>query len=109
MGFVAGSVDPTLHLYEVHFDGGARTRWHSHSGEQVLLCLSGTCVVQLRGERPRILVEREAVRIRAGVVHWHGALKEPASHLAVNIATSTTWLDEVSMADFETALAEAGI
>lgn len=106
MGLVAGSSDPTLHLYEVLFDAGARTRWHSHSGEQILLCLQGRCVVQSRGERPRLIKENEAVRISPGVVHWHGALGEPASHLAVNIATETSWLNEVSVSDYERTLAE---
>lgn len=106
MGLVAGSSDPTLHLYEVLFEAGARTRWHTHSGEQILLCMQGRCVVQSRGERPRILREHEAIRIPPGVVHWHGALRTPASHLAVNIAVTTSWLDAVSVTDYDHVQAE---
>jgi len=104
MGLVAGSADPTVHLYEVHFEAGARTWWHSHSGEQILLCLQGRCAVQMKNQPVRILAEKEAVRIPPGVVHWHGALAQPASHLAVNIDTVTTWLAEVSDTEYRQAL-----
>lgn len=108
MGLAQGSTDNTLHLYEVLFDAGARTRWHTHSGEQILLCLRGTCVVQIADRSARLLREKEAIRIAPGVLHWHGALKMPASHLAVNIACLTTWLEEVSPADYDRAMAGLG-
>lgn len=109
IGLVAGTTDTTLHLYEVHFAARARTRWHSHSGEQILLGLRGRCVMQVRGERPVAIPEKSAVRIPPGVVHWHGALEYAASHLAVNIATETTWLDPVSEAEYDAASADAHI
>lgn len=107
LGLVAGTEDVTLHLYEVQFSAGARTRWHTHSGEQVLLCLQGRCAVQLKDQPLKIIGEQEAVRIPPGVVHWHGALGQPASHLAVNIDTVTTWLAEVSPAEYRQALAQS--
>lgn len=104
LALVTGSTDDTLHLYEVLFDARARTFWHSHSGEQVLLCLEGRCVVQVHGQEPIVLAEKSAFRVPAGVVHWHGALREPAAHLAVNIAAETSWLEAVSEIDYERVL-----
>jgi quercetin dioxygenase-like cupin family protein len=107
LGLVAGSSDETLHLYEVLFGSRARTHWHTHSGEQVLLCTQGRCVVQIRGEAPIVLPERTAFRVAPGVVHWHGAMEDASAHLAANIAASTTWLDAVEEADYESALSSA--
>jgi quercetin dioxygenase-like cupin family protein len=87
----------------VLFEAGARTRWHTHSGEQILLCLRGTCVVQVFGKTSQVLPEGIAFRIPAGVVHWHGALRGPASHLAVNVAALTTWMGEVTAGEYQQA------
>ena len=72
-------------VYEVHFETGARTVWHQHVGEQLLVGLTGVCVVQFDGRPSRSLMPGEAIRIPAGVRHWHGAgSRIPASHLALN-------------------------
>lgn len=106
LGLAAGSSDDTFHLYEVLFDARARTNWHSHSGEQVLLCTRGNCIVQIRGRAPIVLSEKTAFRVPPGVVHWHGALNDPCAHLAANIATSTSWFEPVSDADYDRAIVD---
>ncbi|HXG87327.1 MAG TPA: cupin domain-containing protein [Vicinamibacterales bacterium] len=99
---------PALSVYEVFFAPGARTVWHEHQGEQILVGLTGTCLVQLQGEAARRLKPGQAVRIAAGIRHWHGAAAgEPASHLGLNESLPTAWLDAVADADYAHALQHA--
>jgi 4-carboxymuconolactone decarboxylase len=98
----ATSLEP-IKAYYVRFEPGARTNWHSHSGDQVLVVTAGNCRYQLEGDAVSDLKAGESVRIPAGVRHWHGA--GPGSvgeHLAVNIdARETSWLDPVSDEEYD--------
>ncbi|MGH9176310.1 MAG: cupin domain-containing protein [Vicinamibacterales bacterium] len=99
---------PALSMYEVFFSAGARTVWHAHEGEQILVGLSGTCLVQVLGEAARALAPGRAVRIAAGVRHWHGAGRGThASHLGVNESLPTAWGEPVADADYVRAAAQA--
>lgn len=99
--------DDTVRVYEVCFAAASRTVWHVHSGEQILVTLSGHCVVQIAGAPARQLVPGEGIRIPGGVRHWHGALPGgPASHLALNQHGSTDWDRAVTDAEFSAALGQ---
>ena len=41
--------DPTVNVYQVAFQAGARTAWHIHSGPQLLLVVDGPCRLQTEG------------------------------------------------------------
>lgn len=97
--------DDSVRAYEVRFTAGARTVWHTHAGEHWLTGLVGHSIVQCAGAPARQLGPGEAIRIPAGVRHWHGAGAESgASHLVLIMAGPTTWEDPVSVADYAAAL-----
>ena len=97
--------DDSLRVYEVCFAPGSRTVWHTHSGEQLLVTLSGHCIVQCVGAPARHLAPGGSIRVPAGTQHWHGALTGgPASHLALNAHGPTDWGRPVSEAEFSVAV-----
>lgn len=89
----------------VTFEAGARTRWHQHTGTQILLCTAGKGWYQEQGHPARELQNGDAVIIRPGVIHWHGAAKDSEfSHLSVipnPEKNKDTWLDAVNEEDYQ--------
>lgn len=89
----------------VTFEAGARTRWHQHTGTQILLCTAGKGWYQEQGEPARPLHAGDAVVIRPGVVHWHGTAKDcEFSHLSVipnPDKNKDTWLEEVDETEYQ--------
>jgi quercetin dioxygenase-like cupin family protein len=86
----------------VTFEKGARTFWHTHSGEQTLYFLKGRGRVQVRGSRAADAVEGDVAHIPAGAEHWHGTHHEEEhamQHLAITLG-QTTWLEPVSEEDY---------
>ena len=57
----------------VTFEPGCRNNWHSHTGGQLLVAVSGRGYYQAKGEPARELLPGDVVEIGPGVVHWHGA------------------------------------
>src|SRR5580658_5980775 len=81
-------------VYQVAFDPGGRTNWHSHSGAQWLLIIGGRIRVQKWGEAPQEVGSGDAVLIAPGEKHWHGAAPDGSGvHLAVNVDAMTEWLE----------------
>ncbi len=106
VGTVVEMPGSPLSVYEVLFGAGARTVWHRHAGDQILVGLDGECFFQIEGEGRRLLPPGRSVRFPQGVRHWHGAGPEgAASHLALNQAGATEWGGEVSEADYRSTLA----
>ncbi|WP_279193342.1 cupin domain-containing protein, partial [Corynebacterium stationis] len=71
-------VDGTVPVANITFEPGCRNNWHIHHGEngagdQVLLCTAGSGWYQAEGEEPISLEPGSAIRIPAGLKHWHGA------------------------------------
>lgn len=88
-------------VYHVAFDAGARTNWHTHSGAQWLLVVDGTIRVQKWGERPIDVAAGSAIVIDPDEKHWHGAApSDRGAHLAVNVRSTTHWLEPVSDAEY---------
>jgi quercetin dioxygenase-like cupin family protein len=88
----------------VRFEPGARTRWHSHPGGQVLLVFEGTAWYQERGKARQIIQKGELVRCPPDVDHWHGAAKDQAmSHIAIGTQVhrgAVVWKEEVSESEY---------
>ena len=102
---VSGNSISHCQTSNVTFEAGARTRWHQHTGTQILLCTAGKGWYQEQGEPARPLHAGDAVVIRPGVVHWHGAAKDcEFSHLSVipnPEKNKDTWLEEVDEAEYQ--------
>lgn len=92
------SLNPTQ-VGSVTFEPGARTKWHSHPGGQILLIIDGTAYYQEKGSPKRIIKKGEAVKCPPDVPHWHGASKdEGLVQIAVTNAYkgATVWLENVT-------------
>lgn len=88
----------------VTFKAGSRTRWHIHTGTQILLCTAGHGWYQEKGSPAQALSKGDAITIRPGVVHWHGAAADSEfSHISVipnPDKNKDTWLEAVSEEDY---------
>lgn len=97
---VSPDADTPCQASNVTFSAGARTRWHTHTGTQILLCTAGRGWYQEKGQPARALKAGDTVNIRPGVVHWHGAARDSEfSHVSVipnPKENKDTWLEEVS-------------
>ncbi|MEU5260594.1 cupin domain-containing protein [Amycolatopsis sp. NPDC021455] len=68
----------------VRFEPGARTHWHRHPLDQVLVVTEGTGYLQRRGEPATLISAGDTVRVAAGEWHWHGATDSTSmTHLAI--------------------------
>ena len=87
----------SAHFY---FTPGARTKWHSHEGGQIILVEDGVGLYQEKGGPVVELRANETHYCPPGVVHWHGASpKEGGTQFNVSRG-GITWLAEVSDAEF---------
>ena len=92
---------PPVNMYRVTFEPSARTAWHTHSGVQLLIVLEGRCRVQKAGEQVHEVKAGSAIRIEPGERHWHGATPDaPMTHLALNIASTTEWMERVTDTEY---------
>jgi quercetin dioxygenase-like cupin family protein len=83
-----------------HFEAGARTKWHSHEGGQIILVEDGVCRTQVKDGPVVELHAGETTYAPPGVPHWHGAAPDQACS-QFNIARGkTTWLEEVSEKEY---------
>jgi len=75
----------------VQFSAGAKTKLHTHSGDQILYCLAGIGEVGANGKTELISVG-DTVVIPANEVHWHGSGNSgsPMTHIALTKADSET-------------------
>jgi len=83
-----------------HFGPGARTKWHSHAGGQIILVEEGVALTQVKGGPVIELHAGETIYCPPGVVHWHGAAPNQGG-TQYNISRGgITWLDEVTEKEF---------
>lgn len=72
-----------LVVHLVNFDDGAKTQWHTHSAEQVLIVTSGSGIVATRDEELSV-VSGDVVLVAPKEDHWHGAKPGASmSHFAI--------------------------
>jgi quercetin dioxygenase-like cupin family protein len=92
------SSNPTQ-VGNVTFEKGARTKWHSHPGGQILLITGGTGYYQEKGSAKRLIKKGYVIKCPPNVPHWHGASKDDE---LIQIAVTNTqkgnpvWLDTVT-------------
>ena len=94
--------------YDVRFEPGARTYWHSHPGGQLLFVTSGKGYYQEQGQPARLLVVGDVVEIPPDVVHWHGAAPDcEFIHLGMSPRTDlglAQWFGEVTEEQYDRAV-----
>ena len=74
----------------VVFDAGSKNKFHTHTGDQILVVTEGTGKVGTKSETLTI-TEGDIVLIPAGEDHWHGAPDDTAmAHITVQPADSKT-------------------
>jgi quercetin dioxygenase-like cupin family protein len=83
------------------FDPGARTKWHMHSGGQVMLTEEGVSHHQNKGGPVMEMHANESYYVQPGVWHWHGATPTESAVQFNTTRGDITWGDEVSEADFK--------
>jgi len=73
----------------VRFWPGARTGWHTHAGDQLLLIIDGKGLI-VSSDAVISASPGMIVRVQAGESHWHGArAADGMSHLAISTGAST--------------------
>ncbi len=79
----------------VRFEDGARTFWHSHPGEQVLLILEG--VGRVGDESEEFTVQAgDIVYTGPGERHWHGAAPgHDMAHVSITTEGPPNWDEPV--------------
>jgi quercetin dioxygenase-like cupin family protein len=99
-GTVTPRATTDIRMNRYHFDPGARTKWHSHEGGQVLYAEQGRLRVQERGKAIQELAEGSTLHVPPGVPHWHGGLPGAGiTQISLSFGT-TTWLEPVSDQDY---------
>jgi quercetin dioxygenase-like cupin family protein len=90
-------------IAHIHFEAGARTKWHMHEGGQIILVEEGVGRTQMKGKPVMELKAGETTYAPPGVAHWHGAAPDqPGTQFNVSRGT-TTWLDEVTEKEYTAA------
>lgn len=87
-------------IAHIHFDAGARTKWHSHEQGQVILVEDGVTRTQLKGKPVMELRAGETTYAPPGVPHWHGAAPDQGT-TEFNVQRGmTNWLDAVTEQEY---------
>jgi quercetin dioxygenase-like cupin family protein len=88
------------------YQPGARSHWHVHDREQVIVGVLGAGLVFWEGlTQAEALTVGDFWHVTPDVPHWHGATPHgPFGHLAVTAGGSTRWLGPVSDGDYAAAL-----
>ncbi len=106
--YVTTLMNPTDDLHyvigDVKFEAGARTYWHTHPIEQILLCTDGEGIYQEKGKPARRLAKGDVVVIPPHAEHWHGAAAGSRfTHVAITNfkdGGNVTWLRPVSEQEY---------
>jgi len=82
---------PFMRALYVRFKKGAYTKWHCHTGEQILIAIEGKGFVEFEGQPDIQIAVGDRVYVPAGLWHRHGALEgETLVHLAITTG-DTQW------------------
>jgi quercetin dioxygenase-like cupin family protein len=91
---------PPGQITYIHFDAGARTRWHIHEKGQLVFVEDGVGLAQEKGGPIIELHAGQAIWCPPGVAHWHGAAPEKAGTQYNVTRGGITWLDQVTDAEY---------
>ena len=74
----------------INFAQQARNKYHSHTGDQILIVTEGRGIVATDGEEMTVGIG-DIVFIPAGEKHWHGATEDTGfSHISIQAKGSRT-------------------
>lgn len=77
----------------VRFEDGARTNWHTHPGEQILIVVEGEGRVG-DGTVEFAIVAGDVVHCAPGERHWHGAQPgKQMAHFSITTIGPPTWFE----------------
>jgi quercetin dioxygenase-like cupin family protein len=94
---------PEVSVGNVFFAPASRTYWHSHADGQVLNVVRGRGLVANRQGDASFIEAADVVHASGGEEHWHGGTQDTyVLHTAVSLGL-TTWLEEVTSADYQAA------
>lgn len=89
----------------VTFAPGARSKWHSHAGGQLLLVTEGKGLYQEKGQPVKLIKKGDVIKCPPNVVHWHGATPiDTMTHIAIGTNTqkgNVVWMDYVSDLEYK--------
>lgn len=92
---------PAPAIAHFRFGPGSRTKWHSHSGGQIILVEEGVALAQVKGGPVIELHAGETTYVGPGVMHWHGGgVKEGGVQYNVTRG-DITWGAEVTGAEYK--------
>jgi len=86
------------------FEPGARTKWHSHDGGQIILVEDGVCRTQLKGGPVMELRAGDTTYAPPGVPHWHGAAPDQGCTQFNVSRGAANWMAEVSEKEYTAAV-----
>ena len=67
----------------IKFAPGARTKFHTHTSEQILYCMEGKGIVATENEEV-VVTAGTVVYFPVGENHWHGATKDSSfAHVTI--------------------------
>jgi quercetin dioxygenase-like cupin family protein len=92
--------DPPGQITYIHFDAGARTKWHIHEKGQIVFVEEGVALEQQKGGPVREIHAGEAIWCPPGVAHWHGAAPDKPGTQYNITRGGITWLDPVTDQEF---------
>ena len=95
------AIDPSrVNASSVTFEPGARTAWHTHPLDQILIVTFGSGWVQREGGSIEVVKAADVVWFPPGEKHWHGATPAPAmTHIAITEGLdgkTADWMEKVS-------------
>ena len=80
---IGPDVAKELGLGIIKFAPGARTKFHTHTSEQVLYCIDGKGIVATESGEEEVTAGT-VVYFPAGENHWHGATKDSSfAHVSI--------------------------
>ncbi|MFC1953973.1 cupin domain-containing protein [Chloroflexota bacterium] len=85
---ITRSMGKDFNAFVVNFGKGARSKFHSHNCDQILIVTVGKGIVTT-GEEERFVGPGDIILIPSGEKHWHGAIKDTEfSHIAIEVKGS---------------------
>jgi len=91
---------PPGQITYIHFDVGARTKWHIHEKGQIVFVEEGVALAQEKGGPVIEIHAGEAIWCPPGVAHWHGASPDKAGTQYNVTRGGITWLADVTDQEF---------
>ncbi|WP_298734340.1 cupin domain-containing protein [uncultured Chitinophaga sp.] len=100
---VAPEDDLNIVIAKVGFAPKARTHWHSHAYEQVLVVTDGIGYYQESGKSIHVIREGDVVKIPQHTLHWHGAAHNSSmTHMVIAPANEfgAVWMRPVTSTEY---------